>query len=141
MDTWIDCSWLWWPFVDMAMSQCRIVIAEERCPTGQGFKEHNAERIDIGSSIDGSSLALFGRHIFGCAHARSWTCEIKLFAGKYLCYTKIGEDRSVRSIHKDVDWLDISMDNALLVCIGKCVGQLGKDRDNLSALYRPPFTL
>ena len=108
----------------MTVGERGIIIATERCRAGHGLEEHDAERVDVGPAIDGSTLTLFGRHILRRTHASSGTRQSLLRTGEHLCDPKIGEDGAGGGVHQHIDGFDIAVNDALFMRVGEGFGQL-----------------
>ncbi len=75
--------------VNQLLDCCYRMVSFKRQLSCQEMKDQHGERIDIGAMIDGFSLSLFGRHIFGgpedCPFA-GWSS-----GSNHLRHSKIGE--------------------------------------------------
>src|SRR5205807_9761741 len=66
---------------------------------------------------------------------------IILCTSQDLSDAEIGENRAPRTIHQHVDWLNIPMNDTLVMGICQGVGKLSKDGDNFLYTHHTAFLL
>src|SRR6266516_3451520 len=101
-------------------------IGNEGHAPGHHFIENDSKRINIRALIYRISLCLLRADISGRAHDRIRLRKAWRGTFKQLCNTEVGqEDISIR-IDQCISRFQITMDDAMRMCITECIRQLSK---------------
>src|SRR5205085_6796596 len=89
-------------------------VSLKRPMSGKQSVQNDTQREQIGSAVDGITVQLFGGHVCGCTKGLP---RYSLVGHIQLGDTKIGNLRSSVASQENIGRLDISMNNALRVCV------------------------
>ena len=123
------------------VGQAAGVALVEWPPAGRHLEEDHAERVDVGTRIDG-----FATHLFGChVRQRSGNLARRLGGGlidigdraRQLRDAEIQHFRPALRRDDDIGRLEVAMDDAALVRFFESGGHVAGKRDDLSLGQRP----
>ena len=112
-------------------------VAVKRPLAGEHFVEHDAQAVDVAAGIDlvRRAASLLGRHV-GRRAEHAAVGGHRLLAGLLLGQAKVHQVRMLPRVEDDVRGLDVAMNDAVLVGVVECVGQLGGDVGRLRGRKR-----
>ena len=117
----------------VALQSCErgvgVGFAEERHPTGEAFVEHEAERVDVGATVEAFAADLFGRQVLGGAHHHVVAGEVFVAGVEPFRDPEVGEQDAPVGGDEDVAGFDVAVHEAAAVRLVECARDRGADVD------------
>ena len=89
-----------------------VGLAEERHPTGEALVEHEAERVEVGATVELAAAHLLGRQVLGGAHHHVVAGEVVVGGLEALGDAEVGEQHPAVGRDEDVAGLDVAVHEA-----------------------------
>ena len=86
-----------------------VGLAEERHPAGEALVQHEAERVEVGATVEAAAADLLGRQVLGRAHHDVVAGEVVVAGLETLGDAEVGEQHPAVGGDQDVARLDVAV--------------------------------
>ena len=123
-------------FADMLVGDRDGRVSGERWLAGEDFVENAAQRIDVGSGVDGIAAGLFGRQVLGGPDHRRGLGDAVAAVGDRAGDAEVHHLDRVGGADHDVRRLDVAVDDAVLMAEVQRLAGVGDDLDGPPGRHR-----